>query len=104
VFNDDTLHRLISGESHRRKIPLPRLARATLLAAADGELEVRSDHPLSSDWRDRLRHLAGVVELQRDRGWWQKEPWDELKLLRTDSAYYAAWLDREETPTSGQGK
>jgi hypothetical protein len=101
--DDDTLHRLISGESHRRKIPLPRLARATLLAAANDELKIRSDHSLSSDWRDRLRHLAGVVELQRDWHWWQRPPWDELMLLRTNIAHYAAWLDREFTLASVQG-
>jgi hypothetical protein len=94
-FADETLHRLISRESDRRKIPLPLLVRATLLAGASGELEICGALPLSPDWRDRLRQLAAVVELQRGWGWWHQEPWSDLKLLRAKSADYTAWLDGE---------
>jgi hypothetical protein len=94
---DETLHRLISHESGRRKIPRSSLARATLLAVASGEIEISADLPLSlsPDWRDRLRCLAAVVEVQRDWGWWHREPWSNLKLMRANIADYTAWLDRE---------
>jgi hypothetical protein len=90
---DDTLHRLITRESEWREIPLAVLLRASLLAAAEGRLAITSGVAFAHNWREQLRHLATVVEHQRDPGWWHKEPWSRLKLLRTKTAAYLAWLE-----------
>jgi hypothetical protein len=85
---DDTLHRLITRESEWRKIPLAALARASLLAASEGRFAITSEGPLAPNWREELRRLAAIIELQGEWGWWHTEPWSRLKLLHAKTAEY----------------
>ena len=93
MFDESNLHLLITGESRRRDIPLTKLLRESLQAAADGKFTVRSDSKLSPDWREECRRLAAVAEAQRDWHWWHQHTWSQLKLLLVKEAEFLAWLD-----------
>ena len=93
MLKDDTLHRLVSDYSATYKIPLPKLLRATLLVAAEERFPIHADGPLAPGWREQLRYLATIAELQRDWGWGNKAPWNDLKLLRANEAEYRKWFD-----------
>jgi hypothetical protein len=90
---DETLHQLVVRESEWRNIPLAALARASLLAASETRFAITSDGALAPNWREQLKNLAAAVELRRDGGRGHTEPWSQLKLFRTKSADYLAWLN-----------
>jgi hypothetical protein len=102
MFDESNLHSLIARESEQRNIPLQKLIRESLEAAADGRFAVRSDTALSlsPNYREELRRLAAFAEAQRDWHWWQTPPWSDLKLLLVPEANYLAWLDQALRPTT----
>jgi hypothetical protein len=93
MFDESNLHSLITRETQRRNVPLGKLLRESLQAAANEKLTVRADSGLSPDWREKLRGLAAVAEAQSDWHWWSKPPWSELKLLLVKESEFLAWLD-----------
>jgi hypothetical protein len=94
MFDESNLHSLIARESRPRGIPHGKLLRESLQAAADGKFTIRATSgELSPDWRDRLRRLAAIAEVQHEWHWWHKPPWSELKHLLVNEAEFSAWLD-----------
>jgi hypothetical protein len=93
MFDESNLHSLIARQNRQRGIPLGKLLRESLNAAADEKFAVRTSSGLSPNWRAELRGLAGIAEVQRDWHWWHKPPWSDLKLLLLKEADYLAWLD-----------
>jgi hypothetical protein len=84
MFDEESLHTLIARASERRGIGLLKVLRESLRAAADEQFPIRTGGNLSSTWREMLRQLATIAELQRDWGSWHKPPWSDLKLLLED--------------------
>jgi hypothetical protein len=94
MFEESNLHSLITRESRVRGIPLGKLLRESLAAAARGEFTVRPvSGELAPQWREELRNLALIAETQRDWGWWHNPTWSKLKLLLVKDAAFLAWLD-----------
>jgi hypothetical protein len=95
MFDESNLHSLIARESRLRRIPLGKLLRESLEAAADEKFTIRpTSGTLTNDWRNKLRDLAAIAEAQNDWQWYKHPPWSELKLLLVKEAEYLAWLDR----------
>jgi hypothetical protein len=110
MFDESDLHSLISRESEQRGIPIRKLLRESLLAAADGQFKIRV-LPAAGEQRGRpkvlirhlrkdLRGLAGTVAAQNDWGWWRKPPWSDLKSILVKEIDYLVWLDRTTKTTS----
>jgi hypothetical protein len=105
MFDETDLHSLIALESERRAIPLRKLLRESLLAAANGQFKLRNlGSPIAAEQRRRpnsvtrhlrvtLRRLAIQVGLPNDWGWWHKPPWSELKSILVNEIDYLTWLN-----------
>jgi hypothetical protein len=78
-FHLTDLHTMIVRTHEMRNIPIGKIMRIALLAAADGKFALRdkrrSKLNLTQENRDALEGLAAEAEQQSRHRWWTKPPW-----------------------------
>jgi hypothetical protein len=98
------LHTMIVKTHKLRNIPIGKLMRVALLAAADGKFALRdhrgSKHNLTQDNRDAFEGLAVEAEQQSGHRWWDNPPWTEvLRRVFVDDHEFFSWLDNDASST-----
>jgi hypothetical protein len=99
-FDLTDLHTLIVRAHDRHNIPVGKVMRVALQAAADGKFPLhKSDgSPLKLNDKDRdvLRCLAANAEQQTEVRWWTKNPWSaSLRAVLVTEPQFWQWLSRD---------
>jgi hypothetical protein len=95
-FDQTDLHTLIVRARTRYKIPIGKVMRVTLQAAATGEFPLYKSNgstlTLSPTSRDSLLHHAAIAEQQNRVRWWTKSPWLKLRAVLVSEPQFWQWI------------
>jgi hypothetical protein len=98
-FEFTDLHTLIVRAHDRHRIPIGKVMRITLQAAASRKFPLyKSDGSrfiLRATDRKWLRDHAAIAEQQSEMRWWTKGPWPTLRAVLVPEPKFWEWLDSE---------
>jgi hypothetical protein len=101
-FDLTDLHTLVVRAHDRHGIPIGKMMRVTLQAAANSKFPLykgdASPLELSATERARLLHLASSAEQQTETRWWTKPPWPKLRAILVPEPKFWEWVHTELGP------
>jgi hypothetical protein len=96
-FDLTDLHTLIVRAHDRHHIPIGKVMRVTLQAAANGKFPLYkndgSRFKLRAADREWLRDHAAIAEQQSEIRWWTKGPWPKLRAVLVPESKFWEWLN-----------
>jgi hypothetical protein len=96
-FHLTDLHKLIVRAHDRHNIPIGKMMRVTLQAAASRKFPLfKSDgsrFKLGPAERNLLLRHAAIAEQQNEVRWWDKAPWSALKSVLVSEPKFWKWFD-----------
>jgi hypothetical protein len=96
-FDSTDLHTLIVRAHDRHNIPIGKMMRVALQAAANRKFPLYkgdgSPFKLKREDRQWLLRHAAIAEQQSEVRWWDKVPWSALKSVWSREPKYWQWFD-----------